>query len=181
MKTRESNEIPEFKSLDEEREYWEARGALAEGHKGRVNKPTSGQKRSSFLAIRLTGEELTRLRDIAAEQGLGPSTFARLVLTSVVENRGKLPKRFTLEQLKDYVEENLSPSVKDKAETIFNAGVIGNPTNPNLLLLYPPQIRELEELGWEVFRLLLAKGNVELITPEDKRYEGLRDVINTQT
>ena len=89
MKSSEKNGIPEFKSLEEEKEYWEARGPLAEGHKGTVNRPKSRQKRSSFLAVRLTGEELTRLRDVAAGQGLGPSTYARMILTSALERGGK--------------------------------------------------------------------------------------------
>ncbi|MBI2916921.1 MAG: hypothetical protein HYY01_02920 [Chloroflexi bacterium] len=77
--------IPDFTSLEEEKAFWEARGPLAEGHKGTVNRPKPRQKRSSFLAVRLTGEELTRLRDMAAQLGLGPSTFARLLLMSVLE------------------------------------------------------------------------------------------------
>jgi hypothetical protein len=81
------NRIPEFKTLEEEREYWNARGPLADGHQGIINKPTAKQKRSSFLAVRLTGEELTHLRDMAVKQGLGPSTFARIVLKSAIEGR----------------------------------------------------------------------------------------------
>jgi len=88
MKKSQDTGIPEFRSLQEEREYWEARGPLAEGHSGRVNKPRQDQKRSSFLVVRRTGEELTRLRDIAAKQGLGPSTFARLVLTRAISRDG---------------------------------------------------------------------------------------------
>lgn len=63
----------------EEREYWESRGPLAEGHSGKFNKPKSA-KRSSFLAIRLTGDELTMLRDVASRYGLPPSTYARAAL-----------------------------------------------------------------------------------------------------
>ena len=39
MKKKRNNDIPEFKTLEEEREYWEARGPLADGHKGTINKP----------------------------------------------------------------------------------------------------------------------------------------------
>lgn len=98
MKGKQGKGSPEFKSLEEEREYWEARGPLAEGHKGRVNKPKA--KRSSFLVIRLTGEELTQLRDIAARQGLGPSTLARMVLTVLIERESKVPKSITLDALR---------------------------------------------------------------------------------
>ena len=90
MKGEEDTGIPQFSSLEEEKAYWEARGPLAEGRRGRTNRPGPSQRRSSFLAVRLTGEELTRLRDIAANQGIGTSTFARLVLTSVIEHEAKL-------------------------------------------------------------------------------------------
>ncbi len=87
MKEKKRTGIPEFKTLEEERKYWEARGPLAEGHKGTINKPRPKQKLTSFLAVRLTGEELTKLRDIAAKQGLGPSTYARILITTALEPR----------------------------------------------------------------------------------------------
>ena len=46
MEREKKNKIPEFQSLEEEKEYWEARGPLAEGHEGKINKPRLGQKRS---------------------------------------------------------------------------------------------------------------------------------------
>ncbi|MBI2831535.1 MAG: hypothetical protein HYX79_04680 [Chloroflexi bacterium] len=101
MKKKEDARIPEFQSLEEEQKYWEARGPLTEEHRGRINKPKSGQRLSSFLAVRLTGEELSHLRDMAAEYGVGPSTFARIVLTNVLKSERVLPKQITVEQLKD--------------------------------------------------------------------------------
>ena len=82
--------IPEFKTLEEEREYWDARGPLADGHRGRWNIPKPGQKHSSFLAVRMTGAEITKLRDIAAKQGLGISTYARILLTKAIEEQTAL-------------------------------------------------------------------------------------------
>ena len=80
MKKTTNKEIPEFKTLEEEKEYWEKHGPLADGYHGKISKPDIGKKRSSMLAVRLTGEELTKLRDVAAKHGVGPSTFARIVL-----------------------------------------------------------------------------------------------------
>ncbi len=117
MERKEDTKIPEFRSLEEERGYWETRGPLAEGHKGRINKPRGGQKRSSFLAVRLTGEGLTRLRDIAAKQGLGPSTFARLILTSAIEREGQSPKYITRDELKEIMECHLPQLVRDAIKT----------------------------------------------------------------
>ena len=77
MEREKKNKLPEFQSLEEEKEYWEARGPLAEGRKGRINKPRLGQKRSSFLSVRLTGEEITALREVAAIFFTKPSELAR--------------------------------------------------------------------------------------------------------
>ena len=112
MKENKGVRIPKFESLAEERKYWEARGPLAEEHKGKINKPKPGQRRSSFLAVRLTGEELTRLRDTAAKQGLGPSTFARLVLTRAIENESGMSKAVTSDEIKDLLDEHL-PQLAD--------------------------------------------------------------------
>jgi hypothetical protein len=80
MKKKETAGIPEFKSLEEERAYWEARGPLAEGNEWKLHVAEPGQRRASFLNIRLTGKELTQLRNIAGKYGMGPSTYARQVL-----------------------------------------------------------------------------------------------------
>jgi len=104
MKGKRNIKIPEFESLDEEREYWEARGPLAEGYEGRAHKPQPGQKRSSFLSVRLTGSELTELRDMAARFGLGPSTYARYILALAIEQKNWptfLPPSFMLAPLYD--------------------------------------------------------------------------------
>jgi len=85
MKKETDTKIPEFQSLEEEREYWESRGPLAKGHKGQVSKPEVSEKRSSFLSVRLTGQELTQLRDLAVRIGVPPSTFARYALKLAIE------------------------------------------------------------------------------------------------
>lgn len=112
MKTK-NNKTQEFKTLEEEKQYWEARGPLAGEHKGTINISKNKQKRSSFLAVRLTGEELTRLRDVAAKQGLGPSTFARIVLTSAIERQNQ-PDIVTLAELKNMMENFLSQTATRK-------------------------------------------------------------------
>lgn len=180
MRGRGNTKIPEFRSLEEEREYWETRGPLAQERKGRINKPKPGQRRSSFLAVRLTGEELTRLRDVAAKQGLGPSTFARVLLTSATELGGKLPKIVTLDELKDILEQALPQSVKDKAEALAKVTAIGDPNSPTLLVLDASQMKKSEELAWSLFGALLSIAGVRVVMPEDKGYEKLRDLMKAE-
>jgi hypothetical protein len=172
MKKREATKIPEFQSLEEEREYWESRGPLAEERKGRIDKPKPRQKRSSFLAVRLTGEELMRLRDIAAKRGIGPSTFARLVLMSVIEDQSKLSKHITLDKLKDALEANLPPLLQEKAEAIAKAISIGDP--PYLLEINKVTREELQEFFLQFISSFLAIAGVEVGTSENAKTEGTK-------
>lgn len=155
--------IPEFKSPEEEREYWEAHGPLAEGHKGQLNKPKRGQKRTSFLAVRLTGEELTRLRDLAAKQGIGPSTFARLILTAAIQKERKLQVK-TMPEIVKAIETNLSPEARERMLAITQSITIGEP--PYLLELTKEE--ELEELWHLSVAMILAAAGVQLV--EGKEY-----------
>jgi len=170
---------PKFTSLEEERKYWEAHGPLAEGHKGRINKPKPGQKRSSFLAVRLTGEELTRLRDVAAKQGLGPSTYARIVLTSAIEHQSKSPKMITLDELKYKLSEKLPQTVKEKTEEFTTAIAKGDPDRPSLIVMDAGQLNKLEDLTRILLETLLSAAGARLITPEDKHYEEMKEVVKT--
>lgn len=181
MKRTGAKAIPEFQTLEEERKYWETRGPLAEGHKGRVNKPKLGQKRSSFLAVRLTGEELTRLRDIAARQGIGPSTFARLVLTAAIEHQGKLPKRVALDELREVLEANLPQPIKEKAEALARAAAIGDPDDPALLIFDASQREALEEFTLSFLSSVFAMAGVQIITPGSKNYQEVREIVKAQT
>ena len=165
MKATNTKAIPEFKTLEEEKQYWEARGLLAEGTKGRVNRPKAGQKRSSFLAVRLTGEELTRLRDVAARQGLGPSTFARLVLMAAVEQGSKPPTRKTLEEVFEALENNLSQETKDRVESLVKTMFIGK--QPYLLELTDKS--RLEEFVHLVFAAFLERAGIQLVAGETER------------
>jgi len=165
MKAMKNARIPEFKTLEEEREYWEARGPLAEGKKGRVNRPSPGQKRSSFLAVRLKGEELTRLRDVAAKQGLGPSTYARLVLTAAIEQGSKPPTKKTLEDVFEALDKNISQQTKDRMGALFKTMSIGDP--PYLLEL--TDRNKFEEFGRLSAGALLSLAGIEVVSKETEQ------------
>ena len=176
MKDIRDTGVPEFKTLEEEKEYWEARGPLAEGHKGTINRPKSKQKRSSFLAVRLTGEELTRLRDIATKQGVGPSTFARIVLTSEI-NKDILPRRVALEELLNAMISRFSKEDMEKAESIFEEIAIGDSENP-ALLVFSGERRKWEELVSLVFERLLG---VQVMPTENENYQKIIEIAKTKT
>jgi hypothetical protein len=171
MKDIRGDRIPVFKSLEEEREYWEARGPLAEGHKGTVNKPRARQKRSSFLAVRLTGEELTRLRDMAAKQGVGTSTFARTLLIAALKQ--KESPMITLDELVNNVVDRFSQEEISKVASLFKESVIGDPENPMFLVFAG------ERSKWEEFTSLFLERllGVKVIPTGNENVERIREIV----
>ncbi len=75
---------PTFRTLEEEDKYWADHSPLKEGYKTTIQ--GREQKRSSFLTIRFTAEELTKLRDFAARLETKPSTIIRLALKNLYQN-----------------------------------------------------------------------------------------------
>ncbi len=164
MKPKEGKAVPEFQSLEEEREYWEDRSALVPGRKGRLNKPQPGQRRSSFLAVRLTGEELTRLRDAAKKRGLGPSTFARMILLSALGD----PVWDTLDA-QDRVGDE---SGRERLPDLSGRLAAGDPQNPPLVFL---SFRK--ESAEMVLAKLLAESGARVFTVKDEEYGKLKDIV----
>lgn len=78
---------PKFHTLEEEEKYWASHSPLMDGYGGKVQKQK--QNRASFLSVRMNGEELKRLRDIAVRYGVGPSTYARQLLINGMELAGE--------------------------------------------------------------------------------------------
>lgn len=181
MKRAVDTGIPEFNSLDKERDYWEAHGPLAEGRKGKINKPRAGQKRSSFLAVRLTGAELTALRNIAAKLGLGPSTFARIVLTSTIKSGGELPKRIiTGDNFAKSLENNLPETVRERFKELFKSTAIGGDLeDPALIIIDAGQRKKLEELMWPFFAAICESAGIKLITSDNTKYQKVKDLVKT--
>ena len=99
-KKKEQYPNPKFSSADEEAEYWGKHSPLAEGYEGEVQQRR--QTRSSYLALRLSGEELQQLRDAAQRVGIGPTTLARnLILDGLKADRELLARIETLEHKVD--------------------------------------------------------------------------------
>lgn len=123
---KKEEKIPEFNSLEEEKKYWEER-AKASG-RWTKNKP---QKRSSFLAVRLTGEEITKLRDAAAKQGTGLSTFARQAVINAIE--GNLKKTISLTQALELLTADISETERKRLTEIYDSIAVPSLSDPILL------------------------------------------------
>ena len=89
--------VPEFRTGEREDEFWRRLSSPGQGDR----RPIQGkrEKRSSYLALRLTGEELTRLREAARKADVGPTTLARnLILRGLQEENPLLQRIEALEQ-----------------------------------------------------------------------------------
>jgi hypothetical protein len=173
-----------FKSPEEEREYWENRGPLAKGARSKLIKPVSSRRLESFLSVRLSGKELTELRDLASKCGLGPSTFAREILLAVLSylNRpesdmGK--KQMLIEDVCKDLDAKMPEEFKDRIANLMKSSVIGDVNKPSLILFDPSQIKELEEISTKMFALLIesTNPNIKIVTPFDEKYEQVRSLL----
>ena len=71
--------IQPFQTLDEEAAFWDTHSALDEINEGTVVGFHQANK-TDTLTIRFSHEDIQRLREEAFEQGVGPSTLARMLV-----------------------------------------------------------------------------------------------------
>jgi predicted DNA binding CopG/RHH family protein len=71
--------IQPFKTIEEEAEYWDTQTILDDINKGTVVGFHQANK-TDTLTIRFAHEDIQRLREEADEQGVGPSTLARMLV-----------------------------------------------------------------------------------------------------
>ena len=178
MKRQTSAKIPHFRSAAEEREYWETQGPLAEGHRGKVHKPKLGQKRSSFLSVRLTGQELTQVRDIAARLGMGPSTYVRSVLKFIMRQEGLVDPEFKyLYGVPGKSEPGLRPalarSLKDFSKS-WARFLPDRKTGKAFCILDPNNL----DLTIEALQNLML--NAKTVTSKDDEYKELERIVKAR-
>ena len=85
-RTPRSRPIPQFKSLEEEAEFWDKHSPLdfpdewVEVKRVKVARPLG-----HILAVRLDARTVDRLAEVGRAKGLGPSTLARMWLLERLE------------------------------------------------------------------------------------------------
>ena len=175
-----TNKEPQFETEEQEEEYWDAYSPLDLATEPKAQKVQVRGAKDRPITIRLDSASRSKLNKLAAEQGLGPSTFARSVLMSAIEQTGNLPKSISLDAIRNMVEQNLPQSIKEQAENLAKDVSIGDPNNPAFLLLDRSQMNEWGELGSKVFSTLLAMYGVQVIAPEDM-YEKTKTLVQSGT
>jgi hypothetical protein len=166
MKRVSKNAVLEFTSIEQEKEYWESHGLLDETRTAKINQVSAGTKRASFLNIRLSGEELTQLRDLAAASGTGPSTFARILIKKILD-------------------QNLKPGVRvysQPREKVFLArdsdSPESKPINPNSIALVEFGKSKIDaNIVKSLFETLQQTCQCRVLNPEDTGYIEIEKII----
>ncbi len=173
-----TSKIPEFNSPDEEREYWEARGPLAKGRIAEHSQPSQNKRRrSSFLSVRLSGEELTAWRDLAARSGMGPSRMAQELILAYLKQANRLyeerakDKRaaVSLEEASKSLASTLPSSFSDKIDTLMKSSLLGDTSDPKGLVMGTQQFHEYLRISALVVARLYEMMNpdTEVVVPPE--------------
>lgn len=150
---------PKFGSIEEEDKYWETHSPLDEGLEGEVQ--TTEQKRSSFLSVRMTGDELSQLRDEAAKLGIGPSTYARLVLTHAITRRSE-----SAQDTFGFIDNN-------NWEHARNIGA------NSIYIMNADDINMPYDIANTMFRMICNTWKCRVVTPNDDAYQIVKPLVAT--
>ncbi len=176
----EKDFVPQFETEEQEAEYWDTHSPLDLADEPKAQKVRVRRAKDRPITIRLDSEGRSKLNKLAAEQGLGPSTFARSILMSAIEHRGNLPRNINLENLRDVLEQNLPQSIKDRAESLARDASIGSPDKP-AFLIDNSQVSAWEEFGLQAISTLLAMYNVQIINQEHTKYKEVKTLVQSGT
>ena len=171
--------IPQFETEEQEAEYWESHSPLDLAAEPKAQKVRVKGVKDRPITVRLDSESRSRLDKLAAEQGLGPSSFARFILMSVIEQGGKPLKRITPDELRNLLEEITPLLIKDRADLLVKEAAIGDPDNPSFLILNQSQIDEWGELGLQAICALLATYDIQVITQEHAKYKEVKTLVQS--
>jgi hypothetical protein len=92
-----ASQVPKFKSLEEESEFWDTHSPLDYPNYWKDVEPEKSQRPlSHILGVRLDAKVVGELTSIAERKGIGPSTLARIwIMERLHEERqekGKTPE-----------------------------------------------------------------------------------------
>lgn len=172
--------IPRFKNEEEEAEYWDTHSPLEFESKPKLRKLKVAHVKDKPITIRLDSENRDKLNKLAAKYRQGPSTFARNVLVSVIEQQNKIARSVTYEQFIEMILSSLSENdIKDIVALGKDTMVAPDEEmKPSFLLMDSAQIKKAETL----FTLIIKKClGIQLITPETNNYEKIKEAIISKT
>ncbi|MBN1690852.1 MAG: hypothetical protein JW901_07515 [Dehalococcoidia bacterium] len=181
---------PKFDNVVDEDKYWKTHSPLAEGYTAEIQKEK--QKRSSFLTIRLTGEELTHLRDLASSKGMGPSTYIRALIKDALTpvqsaelTLSESAQRFqsVLQRLAYDKKTGGTTAVKDKTKEQYRA--FDEAFYVLQLSKAPLKLEIINNLSAaisdNILHQMIPSVCVKVITPGDAEFDEMKRMANEQT
>jgi hypothetical protein len=179
MMTINGNIIPKFENEEQEAKYWENHSPLDLMPEPTLEKIRINGLKDRPIAIRLDGKTRIKLNELAAKQGMGPSTCARVLLVKAIEGKQNLPDLITQDEFKDLLEKSLTKETKERVESLMKEISIGKPENPYAFLFSKSQIDEWGELGLQAILSFLSMYGIIVITPEHHKYEEIKNLVQS--
>ena len=121
-----------------------------------------------LIAVRFNEQELKRLREAAAEQGIGASTLVRILVNQALKPLSAGPRRMTSDEFRDVIASTLARLDKDKVNNLLKDVSIGNPDAP-MLLVWAGQTHKWGEFTSLFLKALLASLGVEVSLQENEK------------
>lgn len=90
-KNKTMRQIPEFKSMEEEAEFWDTHDTTDFEQEFKPVKVRFAKNLSEGLHIRLDPQTLAELRSQAQEKGIGPTTLARMWILNHLKEQKNQP------------------------------------------------------------------------------------------
>jgi hypothetical protein len=128
----------------------------------------SSNSRSKFtelIAVRFTTDELSRLQESAADQGIGASTLVRILVNQSLKPVSPKPRKMTIDEFREVMSTTLDRLDKKKTESFLKEISVGNPNDP-ALLVWAGQTQKWEEYTSLFLQALLGALGVEVNFPE---------------
>ena len=119
-----------------------------------------------LIAVRFNEQELQRLREAAAEQGIGASTLVRILVNQALRPLSTGPRRMTYDEFRDVMASTLARMDKSELDVLLKDVSIGNPDDP-MLLVWAGKSKKWEQFTAQFLKALLASLDIEVTLPEN--------------
>ena len=82
--------VPKFKSLKEEREFWDTHDSTDYHDDYKITKDVVFVRpKKEVISLRLEPKFIRRLRELADKEGLPPTTYARMLILKSIQSHTK--------------------------------------------------------------------------------------------
>ncbi len=132
-----------------------------------------------LIAVRFNEQELQRLREAAAEQGIGASTLVRILVNQALRPLSTGPRRMTSDEFREVMASTLARMDKRELDVLLKDVSIGNPDDP-MLLVWAGKSKKWEQFTSQFLKALLASLDIEVTLPENKELVEASDEQNIE-